>query len=337
MNSVRESCFNLEERLFDIFNRETVQTVDQFGPVVKLTNDVLLSENPDIRPRDARENPGGLIRLKQGIETIIVPDLHGRMSVIMNLLLKHGQDGFSNIQRLCNDELQIVCLGDGMHAEGRALERWKLAAEEFRTEFKVRSAMDEEMRESFGIMEMVMVLKQACPDNFHFLKGNHENISNESGNGNHAFMKYSYEGAMVAYYVQKFYGDDFMNEYYNFEKNLPLFAVGRNFLISHSEPAVFYTYDEIVNYRSCPYVIEGLTWTNDGDAEEDSVREMISAYIDEASRETAYYFGGHRPVRELYREYLPRRYVQIHNPDKFIIAKISPSDDINLDRDIIEL
>lgn len=337
MNSVRESCYNLEERLVDIFSREKVQTVEQFFPVVQQANEVLINENPDVRPRDANGRPGGLVRLKKDIETIIVPDLHGRMHVLMNLLLKNGQGGFSNLQRLCQDELQIICLGDGMHAEGRAAERWKKAADEFRTEFKDRRAMDEEMCESFGIMEMVMVLKQACPDNFHFLKGNHENISNESGNGNHAFMKYSFEGAMVAYYVEKFYGVEFMNEYYTFEKNLPLFAVGRNFLISHAEPAVFYTYDEILNYRSCPYVVEGLTWTNDGDADEESVLEMISAYIDDEYQETSFYFGGHRPVRDLYKLYHPRRYVQIHNPDKFIIAKISPIGDIDLDRDIIEL
>ena len=224
-----------------------------------------------------------------------------------------------------------------MHAEGRAARRWSLASHEFRTEFAVHDAMDEEMRESFGVMEMIMELKCACPDNFHFLKGNHENITNESGNGNHAFMKYSYEGSMVALYVQMFYGRNFVDEYYAFEKNLPLLAAGRNFLISHAEPAEFFSRQEIIEYRDNPHVTEGLTWTGDGEADSSAVMDMITEYIDPVYREEAYYFGGHRPVKNLYNTRSDGKYVQVHNPDKFIIARINSTGHIDLDRDIVEI
>ena len=50
-----------------------------------------------------------------------------------------------------------------------------------------------------------------------------------------------------------------------------------------------------------------------------------------------YYFGGHRPVRGLYNLRAGGRYVQIHNPGKFIIALIDVDRDINLDEDVIEI
>jgi hypothetical protein len=127
------------------------------------------------------------------------------------------------------------------------------------------------MMESLGLMEMVIELKMAFPNNFHFLKGNHENIANEEGFGNHPFRKFAFEGHMVARWVQTFYGKDFIDSYYEFEKNLPLFVIGRNFIISHAEPLYFFEREAIVEYRNNPDVVEGLTWTANDEADPESL------------------------------------------------------------------
>jgi hypothetical protein len=197
--------------------------------------------------------------------------------------------------------------------------------------------MDEEMAESLGVMEMVMEVKSAFPRVFHFLKGNHENVANEQGNGNYPFRKYAYEGPMVAEYVRKFYGEEFFETYYDFEKNLPLFGIGRNFLISHAEPSEFFDRESILEYRNRPDVVEGLTWTANDEADDDSVSSMIEYYLEEEVWDEAYYFGGHRPVNGRFAQRAEGKYVQIHNPDRFIVALLHPDQSIELERDVREV
>jgi hypothetical protein len=193
------------------------------------------------------------------------------------------------------------------------------------------------MRESLGIMEMVMLIKCAFPDNFHFLKGNHENITNERGGGNYPFRKYAYEGAMVFEYITKFYGTEFLHAYYTFEKQLPLLAIGRNFLISHAEPQYLYEYNDVLHYKDNPHVIQGLTWTDNNAAEYGSVREMLEIYLELTDLTGCYYFGGHRAILGKFSKRADGKYIQIHNPNKFIVGLIQPEGDIDLERDIIEL
>jgi hypothetical protein len=197
--------------------------------------------------------------------------------------------------------------------------------------------MDEEMKESLGLMEIVMLLKIAFPDRFHFLKGNHENIRNEKGGGNFPFRKYAYEGAMVLEYVKKFYGSGFLDLYSSFEKSLPLLAYGRNFVISHAEPRAYYDCDTIVNYRENPQVVSGLTWTDNGESQDGSVQRMLAQFLGQELAQRAYYFGGHRIVEDLYTKRAEGRFIQIHNPKKYIIAYADPFTDFDPDTDIMEI
>ena len=155
------------------------------------------------------------------------------------------------------------------------------------------------MREGLGTMEMVMETKLAFPAHFHFLKGNHENIANEEGEGNFPFRKFALEGAMVEDYLRRFYGEETLGTWARFEKQLPLLAVGSPFLASHAEPRDFYPRDRVVGYRDDPEVVAGLTWTDNDEAEPGSVAGMLEHYLGlEAA--AARYFGGHRPIGGAY-------------------------------------
>ncbi|MBN1412660.1 MAG: metallophosphoesterase [Spirochaetales bacterium] len=337
-NTVNDkSIIDLKNRLIQIYRRKSTPNHDKYLKVLNRANLICEHEDEIMRPVDSLNKSGGLVYLKTNIPTIIIPDLHARMDFILTVMLTEDEQGVSNMEKVAQDILQIVCVGDGFHSERRGLQRWLLALEEFRQEYRHHRYMDEEMRECLGLMEMVMEIKTAFPRNFHFLKGNHENITNERGNGNYPFRKFALEGAMVYDYVQKFYGPKFIQTYSTFEKNLPLLAVGRNFLVSHSEPATLFTREQVIEYRSNPLVIEGFTWTDNNAAEFGSVEKMLETYIENSDQKICYYFGGHRPISGSYNLRAGGRYVQIHNPDKFSIAWIREDGDIDLDTDIMVL
>jgi hypothetical protein len=259
------------------------------------------------------------------------------MDFFYSVLALRDDRGHSVVERLAGGELQIVCLGDGFHAEGRAARRWREALKEFQAGYRRRRHMDVEMRESLGVMEMVMETKLRYPDYFHFLKGNHENVTNENGDGNYSFRKYAQEGLMVLVYLKSFYGEEVLNALYRFEKLLPLLAVGGCFLASHAEPATLVDREALLAYRSVPEVVYALTWTDNGEAEAGSVDAMLDHYLGENPCESRYYFGGHRPVQDSYGLRAGGRYVQIHDPERFVIACLPGGGDFDLDRDIIEI
>ncbi len=331
----------LLSRLKAICSRKTPPEINGYVSVLNNAISVLENEPDTIREHvhsgEFAGKPGGIVSLHEDIPTIVVPDLHARTDFIMCLLAHKNGSGMTCLEMLREESIQIVCVGDGFHAEGRGAQRWRKAFDEFATLYRSHQNMDEEMKESLGLMEMVMLLKIGFPNHFHFLKGNHENIKNEKGGGNFPFRKYAYEGAMVLEYVKKFYGTGFLDLYSSFEKSLPLLAYGRNFIISHAEPRAFYDCDAIINYRENPQVVAGLTWTDNGESQEGSVGRMLAQFLGPDAARNGYYFGGHRIVDDLFNLRADGRFVQIHNPKKYIIAYMDPSAGFEPDRDIIEL
>jgi len=332
-----EKSASLGKELTALYTQPSLPDGDMYIELLKLVNRVFLKEDSGIRPYSEAGQPGGIIFLKQDIPAIIVPDLHSRMDFFLNIMFHTDSTGLSNLQKLGMNLLQIVCVGDGIHAEHRAYERWVAAFEEYKTGYEKHKSIDAEMKESLYLMAMVMKTKIAFPDNFHFLKGNHENIANEKEHGNHPFGKFAYEGPMVTHYVNKFYGGIFLNMYYKFEKYMPLLTVGKNFLVSHAEPRDFYDRDTLIEYRSHPEAVEGLTWTDNDAASEGSVHRMLAYYLNDSELAGSRYFAGHRTIKGMYKLRAHGKFVQIHNPDKFIVANINPGKEIDLDKDIMVL
>ncbi len=325
----------VREQLEDIASRPGLPGREAYLRLLERTITVLEHENRSIRPSDSTGLSGGILRLIQDIPTVIIPDLHGRGEFFLRVMgsMVCGED--TVLESLQSGALQVLCLGDGFHSERRGLRRWLSAFDEYTGSYASHESMDDEMRESLSLMEMVMECKCAFPARFHFLKGNHENVLNEEGNGNHAFRKFSHEGEMVREYLKKFYGENFLDTYATFEKRLPLFAIGNLFLASHAEPFSFYAEEDLVEARNLPDVILGLTWTNNGDAADGSVRMMLEHYLGKA--EGAVYFGGHRPVPDRFLLRAENKYVQIHNPERGNIVVMMPDRPFDPNRDIREI
>ena len=151
-----DEVYLLKNKLIEIYKRKTSLDRDNFLNLLTKVNDILENEEENSRPRDQQGLPGGIIELKPHIPTIIVPDLHARMDFFLSLILMEDTDGFTNLQKIACDMLQVVCVGDGFHAERRAVERWSAAYNEYMNKYKKHKNMDNEMRESLGVMEMVM-------------------------------------------------------------------------------------------------------------------------------------------------------------------------------------
>jgi len=323
----------LAHALLELYGRTAPPEATALADRVRRVLDCLCCESPGRRPRDRAGRPGGMIVLDRTLPTILVSDLHGRMDYLLSVLALEVTPGAAALDLLAGAELQVVCLGDGLHAEGRAAGRWREAFEEYSGGYERHDAIDEEMRESLGTMEMVMATKLAFPAHFHFLKGNHENIANEEGDGNFPFRKFAHEGAMVADYMLRFYGEDTLGAWARFEKQLPLLAVGSPFLASHAEPRTFYSRDRVVGYRDDADVVAGLTWTDNDEAEPGSVQLMLEHYLG-AEAGSARYFGGHRAAAGGYGLRADGRYVQIHDPERFQVALLHPAAAVDPERDV---
>jgi hypothetical protein len=320
----------LGRKLSEIYHGSGPPEAISLGSAIAEALAVLQREPDVVRPADGAGRPGGLVFLDLGVPTIVVPDLHARREFFLSVLGYEAEEGSPVIEMLREGRVQVVCLGDGIHAEGRAERRWRTAQGEFLDGYRTHRSMDEEMRESLGVMAMVMEVKRRFPDHFHFLKGNHENIMNESGNGNLPFRKYALEGLMVLSYMKKFYGQALLEEYARFEKELPLLAVGRSFLLSHAEPARYFPPLAVIGYHEDPRVTIGLTWTDNDQAEPGSVQKMLGGYLGEEATRSGYYFGGHRPAIGSYYLRAEGRFVQFHDPDRFVIAHLPAEDPIDL-------
>lgn len=325
---------SLLDKLRAAANRGAFLETKPFTLLLERCITVLEHEQALVRPSDSTALSGGLIRLDKNIPTVVLPDLHGRFDFFLSVMESplFGQESLA--QAVQNRQAQILCLGDGFHSELRGKERWISALDEYINGYKNHASMDQEMTESFVLMEMVMECKCALKEGFHFLKGNHENILNEEGNGNHSFRKFAYEGAMVRDYVSRFCGNDFLQLYAIFEKRLPLFAIGSTFIASHAEPSRFFNQEELIDGRNRNEVLLGLTWTANDEAEEGSVERMLREYSESA--ETTVYISGHRPVKGTYALRANGKLVQIHNPSLRVGAIVSPARPFNPDVDIYQ-
>ena len=333
---------DLRRKLIGISARRQPPEGETLEAVLLRAHELLTAEPEEYRPRDGDGLSGGLIDLSPDRVTVIVPDVHARANLVLNVLdYRVPQDGDGNAVRLLDllhsGQAQLVFLGDYVHGEARVADRWRKAFEEFSRGYRHHEHMSEEMRESLGTVEMLLELKLALPGTVHMLKGNHENILNERGRGNFPFRKFAQEGMMVADYMARFYGEVLMRLFAEVEHSLPLLAEGERLLIAHAEPKTLYSKERIINYRRNDDVVTGLTWTANDGADPHAVTRMLDYYIDPAVRKGALQFGGHRPIKGRYNLRADGEYVQIHNPEAQAAAFVPPGVHPDPERHIIHI
>lgn len=283
-----------------------------------------LSQEPsDLRPRDRSGLPGGLVRLDQDL-VVIVPDLHARSGLLFSLAASfHPEYPSATVAELAREGVcAIVCLGDVLHTEGEeGARRWREAARSLLSgrDGLLSAAMDLEMGASLHALLLVIFLKTSLGKGFHCLKGNHDNLTNSSENGDLPFYKYAMEGSMGAAWFHARYKDGLWEAMRSYERSLALVAAGRNFCASHAEPLFPVDPAELLEYRSSPGLVRSLIWTGNGEADKGSVEASLGALLGPGAEPRAW-ISGHRPVAGSFEYRAGRKLLQIHNPEREQVA-----------------
>ena len=297
----------------------------------------LRAEDPLIRPRAASGEPGGLVALGAPF-VAVVPDLHARAALLADLLASEPPPAGARREPSAapspaktlaamtfEGRLAILCLGDVLNAEGPAAQaRWNRAMDDLASggaRALLSPAMDEEMGLSLSALCLVMLLKARLGSAFHCLKGNHDNLSNSSLDGDSGFRKYALEGAMGAEWSRARYGEAALSAVRRYELLLPLAAAGRAFCASHAEPAFPVDAPGLLDCRSRPALVRALTWTANDQAEAGAVAESLAALLGGRAADRIW-IAGHRPVAGTFGLPSGGHLLQLHNPDRSQIAWI---------------
>ena len=291
------------------------------------------------RPKAKNGKVGGLLDFTaQKKPVILVPDLHARVDFLINLL-QWKPLGTTVLESLKKSKILVLCVGDYVHSETNdfAYKRWLNAFAYWqRGEINSRP-MRQEMHDSLATLMSVMELKNAFPESFFLLKGNHENIQNKEGGGDHSFMKFVMEGSMVLNFMQEVFSDASLHLISCFEKTLPIVANFSDFCVSHAEPAICHTIEEIVNYHEDDETILDFTWTANGEALEGSVAQQFLLLHSTERRKKPLWFSGHRPVPEKFLTRQGGALIQFHNPEKMNVVFLQPNKLFSPEQDILSI
>ena len=109
-------------------------------------------------------------------------------------------------------------------------------------------------------------------------------------------------------------------------------------MVSHAEPAAFFSREQIINYHAERSIVTfALTWTANDAADSGTVEHLFNELLPEESRKSAWYFSGHRPVLGKYALRQNGKLVQIHNPEIEQVAVLLPGRKFNPETDIVEV
>ena len=336
----------LKNELKSFCDTQQLPSGDELIHLINASVCVLESEDSSYRPQglaaDGSKMPGGLIDFctdnSQKLPLVVVPDLHARGDFILKILdykLCYKENTEDTLFHLLQKGLvRIVCVGDLLHSESRQYERWMKALKEFKKGNCTGKAMTSEMHEGISLMQMICMLKISFPSNFHFLKGNHENIMNSNDDGDFSFLKFADEGNMVRDFLTQTYGQNILTVWSRWEHDLPLCAAFDNCVVSHAEPAVSVEREDIINYRVRDDIVSDLTWTRNDEAAKDSVQKSLENLIGKKRAVNAVWIGGHRPIEGKYALRQNGKYIQIHNPEQENIAVVFPEKMFDPETDI---
>lgn len=321
-----------------LLTSSSLPSYDVFFQLLNEASECLENEKTKYREVASDGKCGSLLDFhNDDLPLVIIPDFHARPYFLLNILEYKIFDDATIFEAVSSGRLRLLSVGDILHTERGTRERWAAAQIEFLREIFTGPAISAEMQEGLSLLCALLQLKREFPEFVHILKGNHENILNETGGGDFAFRKFVDEGEMCRCFVQEYYGDDILYLMNCVEKGFPLFYFGKRCAVSHAEPMRAFSRQELVDAKSSEEVVRGLIWTNNGEAEEKSARQTVQNLFDSRVPKGYLYLGGHRPVQGNYKVLQDGFYIQIHNPGKQNIVFVRPERYINLESDIINV
>ena len=237
------------------------------------------------RARQVMRTEKGMIRLKRDLVTIVIPDLHGRRDYLERVLkTKDRATGKTYGTLLAEKQVQMVCLGDVMHTEVRGAQ-WRRGMSE--------KVMRAEMAESLGTLKRIAELKIANPENFHMIRGNHDDVGSRGG-------KLVRQVDKTRGYLCTTLGNSLVKDLGRFFDALPVAAVGSNFFMAHANPMFPVTKKDIDQRADAAAVsltrtrlptFNNLRRLHAGKSGDAAVSKLLTAVG--ADPKQAYYIHGH--------------------------------------------
>jgi len=198
---------------------------------VKLVRKVIksLSELPG-RLRDDAGEPGGLILFPEGIRPIIIGDLHANRE---NLKLILDHDG--NREDLEKGKAACVFLGDVLHDD--------------------RTGYMKDMASSVAMLDDLFEIFLKYPSRVYYIRGNHDSFD-ERLRKSGISQGYELKAKLLAER-----GPEFVEAVQDFFDALPLFIIGKGYVITHAgPPRGGLVREELINIKRYPEKYHQLTW-----------------------------------------------------------------------------
>lgn len=182
------------------------------------------------RPRDDEGRPGGLIELPQGPRPIIIGDLHANRENLAAIL-----DHSTNRADLEAGRAVCVIIGDVEHDD--------------------RTGYMKAMETSVAILEDLFRLICRYPGRVCYLRGNHDTFDDRLRKSGIA------QGTELRAALTREHGGAYADAVGKFFESLPVFVIGKGFVITHAgPPRGGLVREEIVNIRRYPEKYHQLLW-----------------------------------------------------------------------------
>lgn len=188
----------------------------------------LLDREP-MRPLNSQGKAGGLIDLKQRATPIIVGDLHANVDNLLKILTEN-----SLLKCLGNKSATLIILGDAVHSE--------------------HLDQLEEMESSALMMDLIFLLKMRFPENFFYIRGNHDSFDPEISKGGIS------QGLLMKEYLTELRGERYVEQMEIFYSKLPYLVKSQHFFGCHAAPPrVKFNREDLVNIHENPELIREVT------------------------------------------------------------------------------
>ncbi len=188
-----------------------------------------LMESEPLRPLTRDGKPGGIVDLEQKAVPVIVGDLHAMVDNFLKILSENCLLGC-----LRSKSVTLVLLGDSTHSEN----------------------MDEmeDMDDSILMMDLIFTLKLRFPENFFYIRGNHDSFDqNISKNG-------ISQGLLMQERLQELRGDEYVMEMENYFRQLPYIVKSPYFYATHAgPPRLAASYEDLVHINENPELMREVT------------------------------------------------------------------------------
>ncbi|WP_136805506.1 metallophosphoesterase [Desulfosediminicola flagellatus] len=194
---------------------------------IRKVNELMDAE--PMRPLTSEGKAGGIVDLQQRAVPVIVGDLHAQVDNLLKILSENCLIGC-----LRSKSATLVLLGDAIHSE---------ILEEM-----------EDMDSSILMMDLIFTLKLRFPENFFYLRGNHDSFSADiSKNG-------ISQGILMKERLRELRGQEYVDEMETYYSKLPYIIKSPYFYACHAAPPRSdATLDDLINIANNPILQHEIT------------------------------------------------------------------------------